>query len=90
MLVKILGGIDVIIGVVLIFLSSLSLSKNLLIVFGMIMVAKSLLGFFKDFASWVDVCAGGIFLLTIIISIPQIISIIVGILVLQKGIFSFL
>jgi len=90
MLIKILGGVDVILGIFLIFLSSFRSSKSLLLVFGMVMIAKSFLGFLKDFASWIDVSAGLIFLLSTIISISQIISIIVGLLVLQKGIFSFL
>ena len=90
MLVKILGGIDVLLGVFLIFINSLNFSKTALMIFGIILLIKGSLGLFKNFACWVDGLAGFVFLLAIVVSIPGIICIILGLLLLQKGIFSFL
>ena len=90
MFLKILGLLDAIFGIVLIFESSLNISKFLLILFGVIFLLKAAWGGFKGFASRVDVFAGLVFILLIAISIPVIINIIVGIFLIQKGIFSFL
>jgi hypothetical protein len=90
MLVKALGAIDLIAGIILIFATSINLPNQVLIIFGVVLLAKSSLGFLKDFASWVDFLCAGIFLVSIIISVPAIISLIFGLLLLQKGIFSFL
>ena len=89
MLIKILGGIDLIAGAILIF-GGANLPIQILAGFGIVLLAKSCLGFLKDFASWVDLSAGIIFLLSIIILIPGIISLIFGLLIIQKGIFSFI
>ena len=90
MLVKALGVIDLIAGLILTFVTSINFPSHFLIVFGIILLVKSSLGFLKDFASWVDFLAGIIFLASIIISVPIVISLIFGLLLLQKGIFSFL
>jgi len=60
------------------------------LVLGIILLIKSSIGFLKDFASWVDFLAGIVFLMSIIINIPIFIGIILGILLIQKGVFSFL
>ena len=86
MLVKILGIIDLIAGAILIFGVGANLPIQILVGFGMILLTKSCLGFLKDFASWIDLSAGIIFLLSIIILIPGIISLILGLLIIQKGI----
>ena len=56
---------------------------------GFILLAKSSLGMLKDFASWVDFLAGIILLSSIIFQPPLFILIIIGILIIQKGAFSF-
>ncbi len=90
MLVKILGSMDIIIGIILIFEKNLNLSTKLLLIFGIILLLKCSLGLLKDFASWIDFLSGLVFILLIIISIPWFITFILGILLIQKGVFSFL
>ena len=90
MLVKILGAIDVIAGLILIFGPGINFPSSIVIIFGIVLLAKSSLGLLKDFASWIDFLAGLTFLLSVIISVPVIISVIIGLLILQKGVFSFL
>jgi len=90
MLIKIFGIFDLIAGAILIFGVGANLPIQILLGFGIILLAKSCLGFLKDFASWIDFSAGILFLLSIIIPIPGIISLILGLLIIQKGIFSFI
>ena len=89
MLIKILGIIDIVIGAILIFGMGFDFPIKLLLFLAIIMLAKSSLGFWQDFGSWVDVAVGFLFLLMIIISIPTIIGIVIGIVVIQKGFISF-
>ena len=88
MLVKILGGIDLIAGIMLLF-SGLGFPTQVLLFFGIVLIIKSSFGMLKDFASWVDFLGGVTFLLLMIINIPFFIGLIVGILLIQKGGFSF-
>jgi len=91
MLLKILGSIDLISGLILILLGTGTVfPKTVLIFFGMLLLLKSSFGLLKDFASWIDFIGGWVFLLSILINLPIIIIIIVGLFVAQKGIFSFL
>jgi len=90
MLVKSLGVIDILAGLILIFGAEVNLPYYAFLIFGIILLAKSFLGLPKDFASWIDFSCGIILLLSIIITIPIVISIIFGLLIIQKGIFSFL
>ncbi len=90
MLVKVLGGIDFIGGLILIFGAGFSFPIPLLALFGIILLIKSGIGLLKDFVSWIDFFAGIIFILLIFFQIPLIICLIAGILLIQKGIFSFL
>jgi len=91
MLLKILGGIDVVLGLVLIlFGTAIVFPKIILIVCGAILLIKCGLRLLKDFASWIDLIGGLIFLLLIFVEIPGIIVIIIGLFVAQKGILSFL
>ncbi len=90
MLVKILGLIDLVIGIILVFGIIEYLQSTFLIILGLILLAKSSLGMLKDFASWVDFIGGLVFLVSIIISVHPVISLIIGLLILQKGLFSFL
>jgi hypothetical protein len=89
MLIQILGAIDFLSGLILIFGAGMKIPSLLLIVFGIILLIKSFVGLLKDFASWIDFIAGIIFILQALFSIPPILSVIAGILILQKGIFSF-
>jgi hypothetical protein len=90
MLVKILGIIDLLAGTILIFNEWLNLSKIVFLIFGIILFAKSFLGFPKNFASWIDIFCGILLLLSIFFSFPIWIRAIFGLLVFQKGVFSFL
>ena len=91
MLLKILGTIDVVVGVILIIFGlGFDMYNNILIFSGIVLMSKSLLGFVKDFASWIDFLAGLMIILCIWIAIPKIIIIILGVLILQKGLFSFI
>jgi hypothetical protein len=90
MLVKVLGTIDILAGTILIFNEWMNLSKIVFLIFGIILFVKSFLGLPKDFASWVDISCGILLLLSIFFSFPIWIRAIFGLLVFQKGIFSFL
>ena len=90
MLVKILGLIDLIIGIILVFGIIEYLQNAFLMILGLILLAKSSLGMLKDFASWVDFIGGLVFFISVIISVPPIVSLIIGLFILQKGLFSFL
>ncbi len=90
MLVKSFGIIDVVIGLILIFSFSVSLPIQLLIFFGIILIAKSTFGMLKDFGSWIDFLTGIVLIFSVITAGLWMINIILGLLILQKGIFSFL
>jgi hypothetical protein len=90
MLVKILGAIDFIGGLILIFISGLVLPSQVLIFFGILFLIKSSLGFWRDFASWTDLLSGIIFILLTFFPVYWVICLVLGILLVQKGIFSFL
>ena len=89
MLVKILGAIDIIAGTLLIIDISSPLPFQIMLLAGIVLLAKSSLGLLKDFASWVDLITGIIFLILAIISLPIFIVAIIIILIIQKGAFSF-
>ncbi len=91
MIIKILGGMDVVIGFILIiFGAGVSISSGVLVFCGMVLIAKSLLGFFQDFASWVDFVSGIFLLISSVFHLPGLIAIILGIVIMQKGGISFL
>jgi Sec-independent protein secretion pathway component TatC len=89
MLVKIFGAIDFIIGLILMFGTGF-LPHSILIFCGITLLIKSGIGLLKNFASWIDLSSGLIFILSIFFQIPLVICLIAGILLIQKGIFSFL
>ncbi len=89
MLIKILGAIDLIAGIILVFGIQNFFPEEIILSLGVLLIGKSSLGMLRDFGSWIDIIAGGIFLISGLISFPWIIEIIAGIFVLQKGIFSF-
>jgi hypothetical protein len=89
MLIKILGGIDFLSGLLLIFGAGTKFPNALLISLGIILLLKSCFGMLKDFASWVDFLTGIIFIASIFFLVPNWICIIAGALILQKGLFSF-
>ena len=89
MLVKILGTMDLSSGLILILSILSEMPSLMLITFGVMLLAKSLMGFLKDFGSWIDLLTGGVLILTAFVSIPLFIKIILSILIIQKGIVSF-
>ncbi|HJX50225.1 MAG TPA: hypothetical protein VJ438_02060 [Candidatus Nanoarchaeia archaeon] len=89
MLVKILGAVDLIAGLVLIF-GTRFVPHSILIFFGIALLIKAGIGLLRDFASWIDLFAGIIFILSIFFQMPLLICLIPGILLIQKGIFSFI
>jgi hypothetical protein len=90
MLIKILGAIDFIGGLFLLFISGFTLPSQFLIFFGIIFLIKSSLGLLKDFASWIDFVSGIVFILLIFFPIPWFVCVIPAVLLIQKGIFSYL
>ena len=91
MLVKVLGFIDLLAGLVLIFGAGFELPRIILIILAVIFIVKSFMGGIpKDLGSITDLGVGIIFVLMIFFSVHWIICLIAGILVIQKGIFSFL
>ena len=90
-MLKVLGAIDFVAGLILIFMGSgVSSPHAVLIFFAVVLLLKSLLGMLRDFASWIDFLSGAFFWLSVLITIPGIILIVLGILECQKGIFSFI
>jgi len=90
MLVKILGIIDIILGIFLILASGIDANTKLLIFFGAILITKSSFGMLQDFGSWVDILCGAAFILLIFITIPKLIIIVLAVLLIQKGFFSLI
>jgi len=94
MLVKILGGADVVVGVTIILLGAgIDVPWNILLAFAIFLLFKAGMGYISDvtdIASWIDFIGFLVLLISILINIPGIISIIIGFLILQKGILSFL
>ncbi|MDO8623512.1 MAG: hypothetical protein Q7R52_04660 [archaeon] len=90
MLLKILGIIDILSGFMLLLLGfGLNISKIVLIIFGILLLIKSSLGFFKEIGSWIDLLSGIALIIGIFLDIGWI-NFIFSILMFQKGIFSFL
>ena len=90
MLVKALGLVDFIGGLILIFGTNFKIPSLILIILGIVFLIKSGIGLLKDFASWIDLLCGTIFILLIFLSVSWIIGLITGILLIQKGVASFL
>ena len=90
MLVKILGGIDVLSGLILILTELTEIPFYILIFFGLALLIKSFIFLLKDFGSWIDFLTGIILILCVFVQIPVFIKIIFGILIVQKGVASFL
>lgn len=90
MLIKILGGIDIFAAVVLFFNHSGDFPEKMLLYLGFVLLIKSSFGFFRDFGSCIDLFCGLIILLSIILVVPSFLLVIGGILIIQKGVISFL
>jgi hypothetical protein len=90
MLVKILGVVDIVIGLVLTAGIGVKLPSMILLPFGLILLIKAGIGLLKDFASWIDLLSGAVFILLIFFPVYWIICLIAGIMLIQKGIVSFL
>ena len=90
MLVKVLGVLDFVIGLTLIFSSGIEIPTPVFSVFAGILIIKAGVGLLRDFASWIDLSVGIVFILLTFFPLHWIICLIAGILLIQKGIFSFL
>ena len=91
MLVKILGGIDVLASLVLLALSfGLGVPEKIIIVFALLLFLKGLFILTKSIASAFDLIAFIVLITTLFVILPQWIYLITAFLILQKGIFSFL
>lgn len=90
MLVKVLGAIDILSGILFLLAIGVKPNTNILLFFGIILITKSSFGMLKDFASWIDFLSALLFILLIFTTIPKFILIIFSILLLQKGIFSLI
>ena len=88
MILILLGLIDVFAAVLLGLMFFHILFNALSIALGIILLVKGLI-FIKSLASIIDLFAGIVLLLGIFFSIPPLLFWIAGILLIQKGIFSF-
>lgn len=90
-MLKVLGGIDVISALLLILMSvGIKMPAFILIVFAIMLILKSGLGLFKDLASWFDIFAALLFIISIFVPVFKVLLVISAILLFQKGILSFL
>ena len=90
-MLKILGGIDIICALLLLVMSiGVKMPAFILVVFAIIMILKSGLGLFKDLASWFDMFAALLFIISIFVPVFKVLLAISAILLFQKGILSFL
>ena len=90
MLVKVLGIIDFVGGLILLFSRGIEMPVPVLVAAALVFLIKAGIGLLKDFASWIDLIAGITFVLLIFFPLPLVICIIAGILLIQKGVVSFL
>ena len=90
MLVKILGAIDVVAGAVLGLSILTKIPFQIFIFLGLVLLIKSFLGFPKDFAGWIDFLTAVVLILCAFVQIPLFIKIIFMVLIVQKGVSSFL
>ncbi|MDP2628710.1 MAG: hypothetical protein Q8P15_02315 [Nanoarchaeota archaeon] len=89
MLLKILGGADIVLSIILIFINSLNIHFSILWVGGIFLILKGGINFYRYWATWIDGTAGILLLFSSVFHIPSIIVTIVGLLLLQKGVYSF-
>jgi len=90
MLVKALGVLDFVGGLILLFGAGIKVPVPILIILIVIFLIKAGIGLLKDFASWIDLVAGIVFILMIFFPVYWVVCFISGILLIQKGIVSFL
>jgi len=90
MLVKILGAIDVVAGAILGLSILTEIPFYLLIGLGVAVLIKSFMGFPKDVGGWIDFLTAITLILTAFIAVPLFMKVIFMILIIQKGLFSFL
>ena len=90
MLVKILGVLDIIAAVMLIFSQNRMIPTTFFVIFGIIMILKSVMGLFRNFGSWIDLIGGLSLILSVFFILPWVMLIICSVLVLQKGIASLI
>jgi len=89
MLIKVLGALDIVGGFILLLGSEISSIPSLFVFLGILFILKSAIGRWKEFGSWVDLLTGIFFLISIFLNV-EIINLILGILLIQKGLVSFM
>lgn len=90
-MLKILGGIDVVCALLLLAMSiGFKMPAFILIVLAVMLILKSGFGLFKDLASWFDMFAALLFIISIFVPVFKVLLVISAILLFQKGILSFL
>jgi len=90
MLIYLLGAIDILATLILLFGRILHLDYYFFIFFAILLLAKSLMGLLKDFASWIDFVGGILLILSIPFGLPLAVRIIISLFLVQKAIFSFI
>ncbi len=90
MLIKSLGVIDFIGGLILLFGAGTKLPVSMVSVLAGVFIIKSLIGLLRDFASWIDLTTGILFVFMMFFPISIFICLVPAILLIQKGIVSFL
>jgi len=96
MLIKILGVIDILAGIIFWLSGFFKLIKfnlipsELIFVFGILILAKGLIFIFGlSLTSFLDIISGAVLLLAIITEMPLIIISLVSLFLIQKGVLSF-
>lgn len=89
MLIKVLGAADIIGGIILMLTGVITPNVSFLVILGAIFIIKSSIGRLRDFGSWIDLSSGIFFLVSVFFQI-EIINIILGIFLIQKGLASLM
>ena len=89
MIIQALGLIDVLISAFFGLMIYEVAPSNLFIIFGIYLLGKGIL-FISSLASIIDIFAGIVLIASYFFAIPSFILMIAALLLLQKGIFSFL
>ena len=90
MIVWLLGALDLLAGLNLLVMSFGFYFETVLMLISAYLIIKGLL-FLKDFASFIDLLAGGMMLLGLFtVALPKVLLLIFAVLLFQKGATSFL
>jgi|GEM_PF-2960553 len=89
MLLQIFGLLDVVIGVSAVLMAFGLYWKAFILGAGIYLIAKGLL-FIRSIASILDIAAGALLLIGLFVVLPKQVFFILALVIVQKGIFSFL